>query len=114
MTFSGDGAPDLAIEVRGYIAVIHGTPSGLSPTMTQWPVVGNNSALEVLPLSGGTRPWLVIGRGTARVGKKYGGSVTVIRGTLTGAPGRPRTWSQNSPGMLDRTESGDGFGASIA
>lgn len=112
--FTGDGAPDLAIEVRGYIAVIKGTASGLGPTMTQWPVVGNNSALRVLALSGGARPWLVIGRGTALVGRKYGGAVTVIRGTLSGTPGRPRTITQNSRRILDRTESGDGFGAAIA
>ena len=38
------------------------------------------------------------------------GSVSVLRGTSAGTPGRVTIWSQDSPGIRDAAERGDGFG----
>jgi len=109
---TGDGLPDLVLSNDpdgdwGRVVLVRGTSKGLGSQTTPWP-------LNVLPLSGGTHAWLVVGNASAKVGSKsFAGAITVLRGTPTGAPGSATVWHQNSPGIRGSAEKGDGFGSTV-
>ena len=114
---TGDGYPDLVITAglgSGPINVAVGTADGLGAALVRWPEMSAWGQPNILPLSGGSHAWIVLGNWTDHVGgKRHAGSVTVLRGTRAGTPGPATTWSQNSPGIRDRAEKGDEFGRTV-
>ena len=131
----GDGYPDLAIGVpgdiiggskAGSVVVIYGGASGLlstnltttlTHTMAGPPAVCNGwfgGSLAFGDLDDDGFDDLAIGA-SGRSGCSSGGDVTVFYG----GPGRPMSsagqrWSQDSPGVADTAEPGDGFGSGLA
>lgn len=108
---TGDGHPDLVVQVDDPIMVFPGTAAGLSGSIIQWPVY-SYANLAVLPLSGGTHAWLVApvdGPGLPSAA----GAVMVLQGTPNGAPGPATIWHQDSPGIEDSAEESDYFGWSL-
>ena len=107
---TGDGNPDLAVEIGRGVRVILGTAGGLGVADVTWPAgTFDGTEVAVLPLSGGTHAWLAVYTDNAR----QAGSVTVQRGAADGTLGSVEVWSQDSPGVKGGKESGDVFGASI-
>ena len=117
---TGDGHPDLAVVDQ----VILGTATGLGP--------GGTSSLDlkafpsdvcricewgdiaVLPFSGGSHAWLAASHYVPPPGMPAGaGAVSVMRGLSNTEPGPATVWSQDSPGIKDAAEVGDGFGMGI-
>jgi hypothetical protein len=108
---TGDGYPDLVVQVDDPIMVFPGSAGGLGGSIIQWPVP-SYANLTVLPLSGGTHAWLVApvdGPGLPSAA----GAVIVLRGTPAGAPGAAVVWHQDSPGIQDDAEEDDFFGWSL-
>ena len=112
---TGDGYPDLVVQGYGYdeVTVILGSGQGLAPGTRTWAVPSAEyTALQALPLSGGSHAWLVAqnwdpsGPGA--------GAVSVLRGNADGSAGPVSVWSQDSPGVKGAAEPGDGFGWAIA
>ncbi len=110
---TGDGYPDVVVD-SGYkaVKVILGSSAGLVPYVTSWSVpAAEYTDLAILPFSGGSHAWLAA---THFPKESYNpGSVSVLRGTAAGTPGPVTVWSQDSPGIKNRAERGDGFGAVI-
>ena len=67
------------------------------------------NTLKVLPLSGRTHPWVLLGTPSDR----HKGSVTVLQATAAGTPGPATVWNQDSPKIKNRAESGDLFGYTV-
>ena len=110
---TGDGNADVVVEWgRWSLGVILGTAAGLSTTSTKWEVPSAEYAdIAILPFSGGSHAWLAV---THFPEVSYNpGSVSVLRGTAAGMPGPVTVWSQDSPGIRNRAERGDAFGAVI-
>ena len=110
---TGDGNPDVIVEgPQRSLGVILGTAAGLSTTSTRWDVPrAEYTDIAILPFSGGSHAWLAV---THFPEESYPrGAVTVLRGTSAGTPGRVTVWSQDSPGIRDAAERGDGFGYPI-
>ena len=116
---TGDGFPDLILSNDpdgdgDRLVLVRGTSTGLGSQATPWPIRSNALPLNVLPLSGGSQVWVVVGNASAKVGPtSFAGSVTVLRGTPSGAPGSTTVWHQNSPGIRGSAETGDGFGSTV-
>jgi hypothetical protein len=107
---TGDGNPDLAVEIGRGVRVILGTAGGLGVADVTWPAgTFDGTEVAVLPLSGGTHAWLAVYTDNAR----QAGSVTVQRGAADGTLGSVEVWSQDSPGVKGGKEPGDVFGGSI-
>jgi hypothetical protein len=121
---TGDGRPDLAmIRSRDSAVVIAvGTSAGIGSdigagSLPAWPPGGwqspNTNPFNVLPLSGGSHQWLVIGQETAEIGSiGYAGAVIVARGTQAGVA-EATVWHQDSPGIKGHAEFADSFGTSV-
>ena len=93
--------------------VVLGTEAGLASASVQWTVPAAEYAdIAILPFSGESRMWLAVCHWN-RVGPEAAGAVAVLRGTQAG-PGPVTIWSQDSPGIKDKAEPGDGFGWVIA
>ena len=110
---TGDGNPDVVVEgPQRSLGVILGTADGLSTASTKWEVPSAEYAdIAILPFSGGVHAWLAV---THFPEESYNpGSVSVLRGTAAGTPGPVTVWSQDSPGIRDAAERGDGFGYPI-
>lgn len=118
---TGDGNPDLVLgagldrEAWSTLRLILGTDAGLGASYTSWTVDPGSYAgagyyfVEVRPVSGGSHAWLV----TSPAYWDHpdpGGTIAVLRGTPDGAAGPVTMWSQDSPGIKGKSESGDGFG----
>jgi hypothetical protein len=113
---TGDGNPDLAVGAR----VVLGTDGGLGTTITDWAVwtTDRRSPVDrepygdtaILPFTGGGHAWLAVTTVVRPPGPEGAGAVTVLRGTPTGDPSSMTVWTQDSPGIKDAAESGDGFG----
>lgn len=138
--FDGDGFADLAIgyhgedlgsiDGAGAVNVIYGTSAGLAAAGNQlWtqdsPGVedlaeageGFGSALTRADFDGDGFFDLVIGvpRETVLPDNEDGGAVNVLYGTASGlSAAGDQVWNQNSPGVLDDTESFDGFGSALS
>ena len=136
--FNGDGRDDLAVGVpaedattivdAGFVHVIYGSATGLTATGSQvWHqnVAGVadaietgdrfGSALAAGKLNNDAFSELVVGAADESIGALPGaGAVHVINGatgalTATGS----QYWTQNSTGIIDGAEAGDGFGAAL-
>ena len=116
--FNGDGPVDLVVSagttapMTMSVALILGTGSGLGSSFVESPIgIAKRFTIQALSLSGGTHPWLVLGNPEAEVGSGYGtGLVGVLRGTPAGTAGPVTVWTQDSPGIKGKAESGDSFG----
>ncbi len=133
--FTGDGHVDLALMRYWYcsehlgpggcapgtpgLSMVIGTADGLGSEVVRWqPTMGATDfsyvlglTLNVLPLSGGTHAWLVVGTDDASVGAvATAGNVTLVRADGPGLPGEPTTWSQDSPKIKNVAEQDDLFG----
>ncbi|MBU0496133.1 MAG: FG-GAP repeat protein [Chloroflexi bacterium] len=139
--FNGDGRDDLAVGVpyentgaseledAGVVQVLYGSASGLTATGNQeWyqdsPNVPDTAevqdyfglALAAGDFNGDGRDDLAVGVVGEDIGSAANaGVVHVLYGsasglTITGT----QLWSQDSPGILDAVEAGDGFGGSLA
>ena len=112
--FNGDGPVDLVASSdpwrdRATIAAILGTGSGLGTSFVESPLgLVRPFSIGALPLSGGSREWLVVGGGG---GPNGGGAVGVLQGTAAGTAGPVTLWHQDSPGIKGRAEAGDLFGS---
>lgn len=104
---TGDGHPDLIVNVDDPVMLFPGTASGLSGSIIQWPVY-SYSNLAALPLSGGTHAWLIAPMDAPAL-PSGAGSVTVLQGTPNGSPGPATVWNQDSPGIEDSAEEWDLF-----
>jgi hypothetical protein len=136
--FDGDGFADLAIGVPnedvggasdgGAVNVLYGSPSGLSsagnqfwnqdsPGITDVAEDGDNfgSALASADLDGDGFADLAVGVPDESVGNiSTAGAVNVLYGAGSGlATTGNQLWSQNSPGILDNSESSDNFGQHV-
>ena len=70
--------------------------------------------IAVLPFSGGSHAWLAASHYVPPPGMPAGaGAVSVMRGLSNTEPGPATVWSQDSPGIKDAAEVGDGFGMGI-
>ena len=106
---TGDGNPDLFVQVDDPVLLFPGTAAGLSGAIIQWPLY-SYANMVALPLSGGTHTWLIAS--TSAPGLPAGaGAITVLQGTPNGAPGPATIWHQDSPGIEDTAEEWDNFGA---
>ena len=137
--FNDDGFSDLAVGApdedvgaavdAGVAHVLHGSPSGLTATASQY--WGQNSAgvvdageagdrfgasLAAGDLDGGGRSDVVVGAPGESVGTVAdAGVVHVLLGTAGGlASAGNQLWGQNSAGIIDSAEAGDGFGSAVA
>ncbi len=124
---TGDGHADLAMVRSADLAVTIavGTSTGIGSDVVTWSLPAwppgqwqtpNKYPFTVLPLSGGSHQWLVIGQEDADVGSGSGyaqGAVIVVRGTQDGSVGTASAWHQDSPGIKGHAETGDGFGTSV-
>ena len=112
--FNGDGPVDLVASSdpwrdRASIAAILGTGSGLGTSFVESPLgLVSPFSIGALPLSGGSREWLVVGGGG---GPNGGGAVGVLQGTAAGTAGPVTLWHQDSPGIKGSAEAGDLFGS---
>jgi hypothetical protein len=124
--FTGDGWADLAMRAQDGVGVVTGKARGLGPDVVLWrlqdaSLAGVESifpaeaeALNVLPLSGGSHPWLVVGSGDSYVDTiPFAGGVIVLQGTPAGSAGPATVWHQDSPGIKGHDEFGDHFGRSV-
>jgi len=135
--FDGDGYSDLAVAARwenagapdaGAVHVLYGTPSCLTSERAQlWHqgspgVPGRPGSLDEFGwvLAAGDfdsdgRDDLVVGTPKKDIGGRDAGAVHVLYGNSDGlrATGS-QMWHQNSPGIPDRAEAGDGFGKAVA
>jgi len=137
--FNADGYSDLAVGVYGetfgsvvspgQVNVIYGSATGLAAAGNQ---IWNQNSPGILgtaedfdffgwSLAGGDFNGdrysdLAVGVFGEDVGSIDGaGEVSVIYGSATGlAAAGNQIWNQNSPGILDAAEAGDGFGSSLA
>jgi FG-GAP repeat len=130
--FNGDGAADLAIgapgenDFAGLVHVLYGSePAGLTATGSQlwWQnspgIAGDTepgdefgSALTAGDFNGDTQADLAIG---APGENDFAGLVHVLYGSPTGLTAAgSQLWWQNSAGIADVTEPGDGFGFALA
>lgn len=123
---TGDGYADLAMGATrlngnaiAAVAILPGTGSGLATSFVEWPIsipdVFDSSVpaglLQVLPLSGASHEWLVVGAPATSIGSDLAaGAVGVLQGTAAGAPGPVAWWHQDSPGVKGGAEEGDWFG----
>ena len=133
--FDGDGCADLAVGApgenggRGSVTVLYGSPTGLTAaravgwTQNGLPGAGTaqpfeffGEALAAGDLDGDGRADLAVGAPSDRVGSRFAGAVTVLRGGPAGLGGAGRTAavSQATPGVPGTPEDGDGFGAALA
>jgi hypothetical protein len=138
--FDGDGRDDLAIGVSGEdigpivdagaVAVLYGTPSGLSASANQFwhqdaggildaaeSSDGFGHALAAGDFDGDAFDDLAVGMAGESVGALPGaGAVNVLYGTF--GPGLTATgnqlWHQDVAGVLDEAEAGDFFGVALA
>ncbi len=115
--FNGDGSVDLVLggsHNTSIIRVILGTGTGLGASYADTSVGMEWSSMaygRALPLSGGTRDWLVVGAFNAQVGSEpSAGAVGVLQGTPAGTAGPVIVWSQDTPGIKGSAEQGDHFG----
>ncbi len=131
--FDGDGQDDLAIGAPweaqrwGVVFVLYGAGAGLSAEGYQrWsqdsPGVpgtsedrdGFGSELASADYGRSGRDDLAIGAPREKVGRAAAGRVTVLYGRAPGLSARhAQAWSQNSPGVKDRSEARDYFGRSL-
>ncbi len=122
---TGDGCADLAM-IRSKdlaVTIAVGTSTGIGSDNVTWSLPAwppgqwqtpNKYPFNVLPLSGGSHKWLVIGQEDADVGSGYAeGAVIVVRGTQGGSVGTASAWHQDSPGIKGHAETGDSFGTSV-
>jgi hypothetical protein len=127
--FDGDGNQDLAMGTKspsaGGVIVLYGSADGLTLARRQlWTqnstgVVGGNedndmfgAALATADFTGDGRDDLVVGAPGESVGTvAAAGSITMIRGSVTGLTGNgSQSLNQNSAGVPGANESGDMFG----
>jgi hypothetical protein len=137
--FNGDGYSDLAIGIRqdnvaglgtgGGVAVLYGSTLGLetdsanefnqdTPGVPDEGETGDDfgAALAAGDFNGDTFADLAIGApGESLNNIANAGAVTVLYGSPSGlSQDEVEQWTQNSPGILDRAEVGDKFGAALA
>jgi hypothetical protein len=123
---TGDGRVDLAMRAPGGVAVVTGMAQGLGSDVVLWrldgvPLAGVDSiypveaeVLNVLPLSGGSHAWLVVGSGDSYVDTiPFAGAAIVLQGTQAGTAGPATVWHQDSPGIKGHDEFADHFGHSV-
>lgn len=110
--FTGDGWTDLVLDAA---AIVKGTNTGLESGPSPWfRSVGKNVRLSALPLSGGTRAWLIIGSPRSDAGKVDGaGTVTAVQGEQAGIPRTVVLWHQDVLGVKGSAEPSDSFGDAI-
>ena len=110
--------PDSCAPGTPGLSMVIGTGGGLGSQLVPWQPTLDATAdagwgltLNVLPLSGGTHTWLVIGRDSSSVGgAAQAGTVTLLRSDGPGLPGEPAAWSQDSPKIKNGAEQDDLFG----
>jgi hypothetical protein len=119
---TGDGYADLALAGRqpfagpptawvAKFAIVVGTSKGLGERIP-WPKQAVR-ALNILPLSGSTHSWLLLGNKYDVSEEFYAGAVTVVQATKTGAPGPATVWTQDEPRIKNRAENRDYFGRTV-
>ncbi len=125
--FDGDAARGEPMQT-GTVTVLYGSPSGLTATDSQrWspnsPGVPRTSghvsmfgdALAAGRFSASGYHDLAVGIPSAHVGRRNAGSVLVLRGSANGLTARrSRMWTQNSAGVVGRSQVADNFGDSLA
>jgi len=137
--FNGDRADDLAVGVStdsirdvtgaGGVNVIYGSPTGLTAAGNQFwnraraGIAGGlntrahfGSTLAAADLDGDGFEDLVAAAPSDKVGAgAFAGSANVLFGTAGGLRAtRSQLWTQDSPGIRDRSEWADGLGAAVA
>ena len=115
--YTGDGYADLAIAAGNQVQLLRGSAMGLTATNDQVVVLSAQiGSFAAGDFTGNGRTDLAVGLPRVDVGDQSGaGIVQVLRGSKAGlAPLTGQQWSQNSPGILNASSPGDGFGSSLA
>ena len=113
---TGDGHADLVlVGLNDQVAIAFGTSDGIGSEVA---IVGEQRTWfrrpNLLPLSGGTKMWIVMGDWADDVGSSAtAGSVTVLQATAAGTPASLTKWTQDSPGIRDWAERRDEFGYTV-